>query len=107
MVVEHDLDVIAQADWVIDLGPGGGPDGGQLVAAAPPKELAQLSTRTGTALKARMAATLHFGDETESLPASEAVISVENAREHNLRSVSCKLPHGGLTVVTGDRKSVV
>ncbi len=101
VVVEHDLDVIAQADWVIDLGPGGGPDGGQLVAAAPPKELARLSTRTGTALKARMAATLHFGDETESLPASEAVISVENAREHNLRSVSCKLPHGGLTVVTG------
>ncbi len=101
VVVEHDLDVIAQADWVIDLGPGGGPDGGQLVAAAPPAELARLSTRTGTALKARMAATLHFGDEKGPEPASEAVISVENAREHNLRSVSCKLPHGGLTVVTG------
>jgi excinuclease ABC subunit A len=101
VVVEHDLDVIAQADWVIDLGPGGGPDGGHVVAEAPPSELARLSTRTGTALQARLAAPLHFHDTDAPRVPSPAVISVENAREHNLRSVSCQLPHGGLTVVTG------
>lgn len=101
VVVEHDLDVIAQSDWVIDLGPGGGPDGGQVVAAAPPKELAKLATRTGTALNARMTQQLQFAEPSGADSVSEAVISVEHAREHNLASVSCKLPHGGLTVVTG------
>ncbi len=101
VVVEHDLDVIAQADWVIDLGPGGGPDGGRVVAEATPEELALLPTRTGTALKARRQAQRGFVDATAARVPTEAVISVEHAREHNLRSVSCKLPHGGLTVVTG------
>jgi excinuclease ABC subunit A len=41
LVVEHDLDVIAQADWVVDLGPGGGPDGGRLVAEGTPESIAR------------------------------------------------------------------
>ena len=39
VMIEHHLDVIAQADWVIDLGPGGGAKGGQLIAAGPPEKL--------------------------------------------------------------------
>ncbi len=52
VVIEHDLDVIAEADWVIDLGPEGGQEGGQLVAAGTPEEIVRQKTHTGQALKA-------------------------------------------------------
>jgi len=52
VVIEHDLDVIAEADWVIDLGPEGGKAGGRVVAAATPEEVVRLATHTGVALKA-------------------------------------------------------
>jgi excinuclease ABC subunit A len=50
IVIEHDLDVIAEADWVIDLGPEGGNAGGRIVAAATPEALVRLGTHTGVAL---------------------------------------------------------
>ena len=50
VVIEHDLDVIAEADWIIDLGPEGGAGGGRIVAAAAPEEVVRLGTHTGRAL---------------------------------------------------------
>ncbi len=50
VVIEHDLDVIAEADWIIDLGPEGGKDGGRIVAAATPEEVVRLGTHTGRAI---------------------------------------------------------
>ena len=50
VVIEHDLDVMAEADWIIDLGPEGGAEGGRIVAAAPPEAVVALGTHTGKAL---------------------------------------------------------
>jgi excinuclease ABC subunit A len=51
LVIEHDLDVIAEADWIIDLGPEGGKAGGQVVASATPEQVVKLGTHTGVALR--------------------------------------------------------
>ena len=50
VVIEHDLDVIAEADWIIDLGPEGGNAGGKVVAQATPEQVVKKGTHTGVAL---------------------------------------------------------
>ncbi len=53
VMVEHDLAVVREADWVIDLGPGGGPHGGVVVAQGTPSQIATTETKTGQALRAK------------------------------------------------------
>ncbi len=107
VVVEHDLDIVRAADWVIDLGPGAGPDGGHVVASGTPAEVQEVAgSKTGVALAARSApAHARKNGKGAAAPkdvaAAPATIHVENAREHNLREVSCEIPHGALCVVTG------
>jgi len=55
VVIEHDLDVIAEADWVIDLGPEGGSAGGQVVVAGPPEVVVRSGSPTGQALRGVLA----------------------------------------------------
>jgi excinuclease ABC subunit A len=107
VVVEHDLDVIRACDWVIDLGPGGGPHGGRVVAQGTPEELEHADTRTGDALREFTGRSEdQEGPSPEPFrssdpPVSHLSISVSHAREHNLKEVSCAIPHGQVCVVTG------
>ena len=106
LVVEHDLDVINSADWVIDLGPGAGHDGGALVGCGTPAQIAALDTRTGRALSARLRVPRPAKRSNGAAPRAgesrgPAALSVVRAREHNLKDISITIPHGALTVVTG------
>ncbi|MBK1727668.1 excinuclease ABC subunit A, partial [Halorhodospira neutriphila] len=104
LVIEHNLDLLANADWLLELGPEGGEAGGRLVAAGTPAALAAAAeTPTGKALAAYEAAlggaSYTAGEGAEE--AAEAAIEVRQAREHNLRGIDVAIPRGRLTVVTG------
>ncbi len=99
VMVEHDLSVVREADWVIDLGPGGGPLGGVIVAEGTPHELESAMTKTGEALRGLPATTEPQAIDAERGTPDAVVVS--HAREHNLKDISCKIPHGKLCVVTG------
>ncbi|MFJ9667894.1 ATP-binding cassette domain-containing protein [Streptomyces sp. NPDC101219] len=94
LVVEHDPDVIALADHVVDMGPGAGAGGGRVVFEGTPKALAASDTVTGRCLGQRPAV-------KEAVREPSGALWVENAGRHNLRSVTVRFPAGVLTAVTG------
>ncbi|MGK5629205.1 ATP-binding cassette domain-containing protein [Streptomyces sp. URMC 123] len=94
LVVEHDRDVIAAADHVIDLGPGAGIHGGQVVYQGTPDGLRHADTTTGRALRRRPALKKSFRAPTGHL-------TIENADLHNLKNLTLRVPAGVLTVFTG------
>ncbi len=96
VVVEHDLDVVRAADHVIDLGPGAGVEGGQVVAAGTPAQLtADPRSPTGRALSVEPGAALNAGRE------SETGLRIRGARAHNLTGFDVDLPAGTLVAITG------
>jgi excinuclease ABC subunit A len=112
ITIEHNLDVIRAADWVIDLGPEGGEAGGELVFAGTPEEIKlHPSSHTGKALMDYEAAlgTALRAEEGRPLQSvvraarkqSEEVIRIVNAREHNLKSMDVDIPRGKFSVITG------
>ncbi|MBI4082895.1 MAG: excinuclease ABC subunit UvrA [Candidatus Lambdaproteobacteria bacterium] len=99
LVVEHDLDTMRAADHVIDMGPGAGHRGGEVVAAGPPAALArQPRSLTGAYLAGRMAIALP--ERTRPVDWSRA-IEVRGARANNLRRLTVRFPLGTFTAVTG------
>jgi excinuclease ABC subunit A len=96
IVVEHDLDAIRSADYMVELGPGSGELGGEIVFAGPMSRVSE-SPLTGEYLSGVRAIALP--EERRELGARW--ITLRGAREHNLRGVDIRIPHGALTVVTG------
>ncbi|WP_157263490.1 excinuclease ABC subunit UvrA [Azohydromonas aeria] len=113
IVIEHNLDVIRAADWLIDLGPEGGEGGGQLVAACTPEDIRHHpDSHTGRALRAYERALGLDGAVEEGVPLQALVkarraappaqaIRIVNAHEHNLKGVDVDIPHGRFSVITG------
>ena len=101
VVVEHNLDLIRAADWVVDLGPGSGPDGGRLIYAGAPEGLTAVdASRTGQALLEEADLRPHRRSRKAGRRRDEA-ITIRNARAHNLQGVDVDIPKGRFSVVTG------
>ena len=97
LVVEHDLELIKAADYLIDVGPGAGKHGGQIMAAGTPEEVAKIKeSRTGAFLA---------GTECVPIPQRRSpnhkALTIHGARQFNLHNVTAKIPLGMLVTVTG------
>jgi excinuclease ABC subunit A len=124
VVIEHNLDVIASSDWIIDLGPEGGDAGGEIVCAGTPREVAQFTgSHTGQALRRYFNGKELFGKiggkikkyaalssscqgkngvaEAQAPYIEGGNILIRNAREHNLRDLNLSIPRDVFTVITG------
>ena len=120
LIIEHNLDVIRAADWVLDLGPEGGDGGGELVAVGSPETvMANPRSHTGAALREYAVAMTPdaIGSGAAGIPAQEASgrplqsvlkerrrshsIDILHAREHNLKNINVSIPHDKFTVITG------
>lgn len=108
LVIEHNLDVMRAADWLIDIGPEGGEGGGQLLAQGSPAQLMASGKGYTAAALRDYENSLNKGVLT-TLPAarkktaetSAQVISVHHAREHNLKNIDVSIPRDKLTVISG------
>jgi excinuclease ABC subunit A len=96
LVVEHDLAAIEMADYMVELGPGSGEAGGEIVFAGPMSRIAE-SPLTGQYVTG--ARTIPLPSERRRL--GPRWITLTGAREHNLQNVDVRIPLGALTVVTG------
>jgi excinuclease ABC subunit A len=114
LVIEHNMDIVKTADWIIDIGPEGGSGGGEVVACGTPKAVSSQDTPTGKAVhealypkkKEHIALALKKAQDRparkkERDAAAIHQITVEGAEQNNLKRISLSIPREKLTVCTG------
>ena len=115
IVIEHNLDLLKVADWIIELGPEAGANGGQIIAQGTPEQIAKTNCETSTYLEealggaSSMSSAVAESQSTYnqtshaplSTPNSPNTLRISGAREHNLKDVSAEIAHNQMTVVTG------
>jgi excinuclease ABC subunit A len=111
VVIEHNLDVLKSADWILEVGPDAGAAGGRIVAEGTPEAVAQAKTESSPFLRAALAdddrlllaaeAPSEYGGKTAGAVAAEPCLRLVGARENNLKNLSLTIPHRQLNVVTG------
>ncbi len=98
IVVEHDRETMERADWLVDLGPGAGRHGGEVVVAGPPNDVA----KAPNSITGQFLADLDRIELPEKRrPPKKRAITIKNARGHNLKGIDVSFPLGVFTVVTG------
>ncbi len=109
VVIEHNLDVIRAADWIVDLGPEGGSGGGKIMATGTPAQIvAHPESHTGRSLalyersfeQGALVAT-HAAEAVIPYARSCNAITIHHAREHNLKDIDVEIPLNRFTVITG------
>jgi excinuclease ABC subunit A len=114
LVIEHNMDIVKTADWIVDIGPEGGEGGGEVVAKGTPEQIAKLKTPTGISIheslnhdyEARNKQAIQIAKankakrkEREQLLIKE--ITVQDAEQNNLKGVSVSIPREKITILTG------
>lgn len=115
IVIEHNLDVLKSADWILEVGPEAGAGGGRIVAEGTPEQIAAAETATSPFLRAALSAerggpegellaaesAADYATERSALSTQRSALHLLGARENNLKNISLSIPHHELTVVTG------
>lgn len=109
LVIEHNMDVIKTADWIIDIGPEGGKGGGTIIAEGTPEAIGKLDTPTGHAIQEvlgryfqkKIHETIAKQKKEKRVTKAIDTITVEGAHQNNLKHLNVTLPRGKITVCTG------
>jgi excinuclease ABC subunit A len=112
LVIEHNMDVVKTADWIIDMGPDGGEQGGLVVATGAPEKISKMETPTGEALKTSLTKELQKqaqnilkepakAKKKRKNTAEITSITIEGAEQNNLKHVDAVIPREKLTILTG------
>jgi len=100
LVVEHDPQTIKEADWVIDVGPGAGQNGGKIVFEGTPKQLKKSATLTGEYFSGKKKVKIAKPSGKKKKSAKKSLV-IKDASEHNLKGIDVEIPLAKFVCVTG------
>jgi len=101
VVVEHDPQTMAAADWIVDIGPGAGKHGGKVIFAGTPKEILKADTLTGKYLSGKLKITDQPAKSKKKQDIKEKFLEVIGAEENNLKNIDVKIPLEKFVCVSG------